>query len=289
MTRSKAGVGYCILAPLLALVTICGCHAKPSTSVLATVNGQDVTQGDVASALTASPYLEGLSSPARERAALEGLVDGKLLAQQAKRQGLDASAAYAAARQRLQDADLAQQVVMALAAQAPSPTRPQVQAFIAANPQMFSQRRLYILDQVRTTAAGMEVGALGRLHSMSAVEAYLHAQGRPYRYGSIALDTSKLPALDAKKVAELAPGEPLVSQHGPVFTISTVQDSEPAPLSEAQQWAQAARTLRRTVLQQLVRERLAQLRSGARISYLTGSSTMAAAPRTSALEALPQS
>jgi EpsD family peptidyl-prolyl cis-trans isomerase len=264
---------------MLALVVLCGCHAKaPVSPVLATVNGQDVTQGDFASDLAANTRLKALGSAAQQRAVLNALVDRKLLVQLAKQQGLDASPAYLALRDRLDEIALAQQVMLGWAAQTPTPTTAEAQAFIDQNPQMFSQRQVYVLDQIRTGDAGLNPKALENFHAMEAVEAYLREDGRVYHRGATTLDTVTLPAAVARRLASLTPGEPLVIQGGGLITISAVRQAEATPTPDAERLSQAARALRDEAVQRTVRDRLALLRGGAKISYFAPSAAPSVTP-----------
>jgi EpsD family peptidyl-prolyl cis-trans isomerase len=238
---------------------------RAENQLVATVNGQDVTVRDVWAATASN--LKNTNIKSVEPAAIRNLIDLKLLAQQAKRQGVDAEPDSLALARHAQDLVLSQRLIAHWSAQVPQPSEQEVRQFVAMNPQIFSQRRLYSLDQIETDQNNLSPADLAPLHSMDDVIYFLRRHDRKFQRRSTILDTMTLRLETAREIAMLAPGEPFVANRGVTTIIRSVKDFEIAPVSDDQRLLIAMVMLKRENDVKFVRQKLRKLRLNAKIEY----------------------
>ena len=135
---------------LLALLTACNDKNKaPTGQVVATVNGEDITVHEL------NGELQQLRAPADapkkqvEQFALQRVVERKMLADVARKRGLDKNPQFLLAERRLDEGLLVQALQSDIAKAVPRTTREAAQKFIEQNPQLFNERKIYTLDQIQ--------------------------------------------------------------------------------------------------------------------------------------------
>lgn len=137
-------------ALIIALV-LAGCgdkDEKTATQVAAQVNGEEITVHQINFAM------QRMSNVAPEQAketsiqVLKGLVDKQLLVQQALEDKLDRDPQVAQALEEGRRQLLANAYVERLTANAAKPTDTEIQNYYDKNPALFSQRRIYKLQEL---------------------------------------------------------------------------------------------------------------------------------------------
>lgn len=135
-------------APLLLaaglLISSCS-EPVPQGQVLAVVNGEDVTQRDLAAeAAVRADQVPGVVAE---------LIDRRLLAEAARAQGIEQTPEYLAAMRRAREQLLVQGLGRQLAAKIPAPRPADIAAYIAGRPHAFAERAVVALDRADTTAS----------------------------------------------------------------------------------------------------------------------------------------
>lgn len=121
----------------------------PKGQVVVTVNGDDVTVHELNSELQ---LLRAPASAPRkqvEQVALQRVVERKMLADVARERGLEKNPQFLLARRRLDDGLLVQALQTDIAQKVPKTTREAAEKFIAANPALFGERKIFTIDQIR--------------------------------------------------------------------------------------------------------------------------------------------
>ncbi|KQR80205.1 peptidylprolyl isomerase [Sphingomonas sp. Leaf343] len=255
----------------ISVILLSGCSEKaPSGQVIATVDGQDITRRDLLTEFGASNAARGVDIAAVQPALVEELVNRKLMVAQAKREGIDKTPEYLAAQQRSQDLSLVQQLVETWVGKQPPADAAELDRFVAANPQMFANRRVLVLDQIVTPAAGVDAKALEPLDTMEAIVAYLRERNHGFQRGTGQIDTISLPREAADNIQALAPGVPFVTSRGDQLVIAVVTENRPQPVPPEEQRALAAKALQQQQMQKTVAQRLETLRVGTKIEYQQG-------------------
>ncbi len=142
---------------------------------LARVNGEPITIGDVELELALLP--PDLRADARTHV-LEGLVDRKLLAQDARARGDERSAEFVRLQRRSHELLLAQRTADLVAARFSVATVGEAERFLTAQPQFGAGRRLFTIDRVvlpvaSTQASEALLEALAKAPSIDELMAHL--------------------------------------------------------------------------------------------------------------------
>ena len=150
---------------------------------LARVNGDPITSGDVELELALLP--PELRAGAREHI-LEGLVDRKLLAQDARARGDEQSAEFVRLQRRSRELLLAQRTADLVAARSTGVTAGDANTVLKAHPELGADRRLFTIDRVvfslpasdaqRALAKAQSIGELMAVLAQAKIAASLERQ-----------------------------------------------------------------------------------------------------------------
>lgn len=137
----------------MACLAVAGCQPStkaPTGQVAATVDGQEITQKQIDTELAgvqlgANPH----ALEAARRQALQAIIVRKLLAKTARDEGLDKTPDFAVRQQQQTEAILAQAVEAKLTNAVPAPTADDAHEFMNKYPDVFAERKIFTVDQVR--------------------------------------------------------------------------------------------------------------------------------------------
>ena len=255
-----------------AVLLMGGCSKKVGGQVVAVVNGQEVTQGELNAELNGQTIPPGADRKAVMAQLLQQIVTRKLLVGRAKDQGLDKSPSYLAQVQRGQDAVLIGMLAANTAKTIAVPDAASASRFMTQNPSLFAGRKRYQLDQIAFAAVPNAALAakLKAAKSMADVEAALKASSITWRTGTAQVDTASLPPPVAAQIATLPAGEPFLVPHGSEVVANVIRSSEPVPVSPEQAQPAAIELLRRQAVELAMRKQADTARSSATISYAPG-------------------
>ncbi len=229
-----------LLAAGVAVLLLAGCDKLKGGGgdvgpVAATVNGEKITVSQIATELKASGAADP-ANPEVQKLALQRIIARKLLAGYAKDQKLDATPeakVMQAASQETFAATLAQRDAVA---KAPAPTDAEVDAFIAANPAMFAQRTLYLVEAVtldRMPDAATEA-ALKPVDAFPDVLKVLDEHQMTYKRGQTQLDTLQIDPKLAANLLALKPDQAFVLPAGRTVAVAHIRQSKVQPFQGSQ-------------------------------------------------------
>lgn len=265
MRASKAALASCAALLLLGGCDRLGLGGSADTGPVAvTVDGDKVTVAELDAELKAAEVRDP-QDPEVRRAALQRIVLRKLMAKDAREKKLDEGPEIAhlkeAAVETL-EAGLAQRDALKAVAE---PTDAEVQAYIAANPQMFANRTIYLVDRLilpsqpdATTAA-----ALGPANTFEAVARVLNERKVPFRGAREQIDSLRTIPTIAQQVEKLPPGMPFVLPMPPGVSVNVIRARQVQPVTgeAAAQVARQALTNQRR--QKAVADRVAAVNKAA--------------------------
>lgn len=254
------------------LVILSGCSKKPGGQVVAVVNGEEITQQELNTELQNAHIPPGVDQKLVMPALLQRVVDRKLITQLAKTDGLDKTPAYLDQLRIGQENLLANQYASKIAKTIALPDAATVDAFIAGNPSMFSQRKRYVLNQL-VFAQPTDPKFLQKLqptHSLDAIAAVLTASQIQFVRGVGKLDTGAIPSAISARIAALPAGEPFLLPDNGRLVASVIQSTEAIPPSADEAKASAVNMIRQKALGDAVGKKLEAARSSAAIAYQTG-------------------
>jgi EpsD family peptidyl-prolyl cis-trans isomerase len=263
----------------LGIVLLGGCQKQATGQVAAVVNGDEITLQEVNAELAQMQIPEGADKAKAQKAALERIVDRRLLAQAARDDGMDKTPEFLIRSRQLEDALLVQLMGQRIGRSTAVPEPSAVDAFISKNPALFSGRTIYTVDRIQfPVPAHLEsLKALEQDHSMDAVAARLRQMGIQFTRGPAQLDSALLGQERLDRIRSLAPGEPFVLFDGGMITVAEITASEPKPVGNDQARPAAVQIMRNQSLSAAMRQRLDAEKAKAEIKYQKGFSPPAPA------------
>lgn len=246
----------------LACVALQGCDkpasadAEPSAP-LATVNGVDIRM----LAPSAAPV---------DSARVDALIDSQLLQEEAIRNKLDRDPLVQQAIAQAHADILAQAHLQRRAAALAAPTRADIDAYLAAHPELFAERKLFQIEQLGIDSKDFTPALKLRLDSASSIgqlARWLDTRGVHYTRSRLARNSAELaPALLAR-LQTMRKHQLFVVVAGAQTTLDALLEVTPDPVPQASALAQADAILRRQSRALADQAEIKRLRALAKIAY----------------------
>lgn len=265
MTISSAWLSSALL--ILSTAGLCACGKKaPEGQVVAVVNGEEVTRRDLSSEPQSAMTDKGEDQPQALGSLLNGVVDRKLAAEEARRLELDRTPQYVAMAKRLEEVMLSRTLFDRWAGEMPQPNQRAVAEYVKRNPQRFDGRKLFLVDRIETAMSPGQSQVLAPMQTSDAIAAYLDSHSQPYRRARTVLDSASMPLPLYRQLIGLKAGYPLALNQGAGLVTLSVIEARDAPTPAAERSAEAATALK----QQAVQQKLATLRKSADVTFQPG-------------------
>lgn len=268
-----------LLAAIGAAALVAGCHSKPTGQVVATVDGDEITLTELNAELATMQIPAGADKKLVQNAALERIVERKLLAGAARQDGVDQNPEFIVRRQQMEDALLVQMLAKKIAGGVKVPAAGAVDKFMAENSNMFGNRAIYTVDQIQFDAPKRTeyLKALAAAHSMTDVVAALDSNGIKYQRGNAQMDSAVVPPQMMAQILKVPAGEPFVVPMGGKVAVSVITGNKPAPMTGDTVRPYAVNAVKNAELGKLLQARLATEKAKAKIQYQPGFSAPPAA------------
>ena len=263
----KVGIACSAAALLLA-----GCHKKPEGQVVATVNGEEITQQELQAEAQAANVPPSADKKQVFPVVLQQVIARKLLDQAAAKKGMDKNADYLVQKKRAGELLLAQMYARQQMQTLSVPTQSDVSQFIAQNPSLFAQRERYTVDQIRFAKPddASKLKPLATAKTMDQVASVLTQQGIKFERGSTVFDSGSVPPEVMKRILALPPTEPFITPQGGVFTANLITGKSAIAVPAADQQAMATNLVRRQNSEKAISQQLDALKASAKIQYQPG-------------------
>lgn len=279
-------------AASLALAACGGGDGKSASQVAAKVNKEEISVHQVNHVLQRQVGLQADQLDSAGRQALERLIDQELALQRAEELKIDREPRVVQAIEAARREIIARAYAERLGESATRPTADEVRRYYADNPALFSQRRVYSLQEVVVEAKPEQLADLRkRLGSAKSAGDFIdQLKAADYRFGgsSAVRAAEQLPLAMLPEFAKLKDGQsmlvPTPTGAQVVFLASSrsqpINDAGAAPLIEQFLLAERRR--------KLVDSDSKSLRAAAKIEYVGKYAAAASAPAaTAAAEAVP--
>lgn len=269
MNRNKTSRLALLAVGLLGLQA---CGGEPTGQVIAVVNGEEITQGELNAEITALSVPPTGDKEEIRRQILQQLVDRRLMAQVAKEEGFDRDPEFISLERKMREELLVRMYGQKVAKTVGIPDPAAVKRFLAENPGKFSQRVTYDVDQVVFDFPSDQkvLKALEADKSLAAVEKTLARFKVSYSRGTNNLDSASVPVAALKQIQSLPAGEPFVIPTQGRITVSVITGSRPVPTTEQEAAPLAAQEIRATNLTKVLQTRLDDAKSKADVTYQDG-------------------
>jgi EpsD family peptidyl-prolyl cis-trans isomerase len=274
--------------------------AAPASQVAAKVGDSEISVHQINQALSRTPVNAGSKEAvqAASRQVLERLIDQQLAVDQATEQKLhrspDVVAQLEAARREVLARAYLQQVVSASA----KPTDEEVRRYYQENPALFSERRIFNLQEIRvpqaeTVREGLQaMAAEGK--RVEEVAEWLRSRGVSFGGGTATRSAEQLPLDLLPRVHALKDGQSLLVESDEGATYVRLVASRQAPVSEEAAMPGITQFLGNRVAAQTMSNEIKRLRAATTITYVgefdqavaqTPTPAAAAAPATNSVAA----
>jgi EpsD family peptidyl-prolyl cis-trans isomerase len=253
-------------------LTLQACNAEPTGQVVAVVNGEEITQGELNAELGELPEAALGDKDAIRRQVLQQIIDRRLMAQVAQEEGFDRDPMFVTRERRLREELLVQMYGQKQNETIRVPDGAAVKKYLADNPGKFSERAEYRVDQIVFALPGdpKVLKALEADKTLAEVEDTLKEFKVEYTRGPNSLDSASVPNSVMKQILALPAGEPFVIPVQGRVTVSVITGREPVLTTEQEAAPLAAQAMRAQSLTELLQTRLKDARAKADIEYQDG-------------------
>lgn len=205
------------------------------------MGGREITRRELQTEMTGLTAATPAIQKEQQKAALQRLVQRAILVNAAKEQGIDKDPAFALMAQRATDAVMVQMLERKVAASVPAPSDEEVAQFMQTNPDMFAQRKLFDVEQIRMPIPRdpKSIKQLEPFKTMDEVAAFLTQQNISFQRGTNVMDARGQDPKLLKAIIALPPGEIFIlSSRSEVF-LNQIRNTRLQPFEgkEATQFA----------------------------------------------------
>lgn len=213
----------------------------PTGQVVASVGGREITRRELQTEMTGLTAATPAIQKEQQKAALQRLVQRAILVNAAKEQGIDKDPSFALMAQRATDAVMVQMLERKAVASVPAPSSEEVTQFMQTNPDMFAQRKLFDVEQIRMPmqADPKFIKQLEPFKAMDDVAAFLAKQNIPFQRGANVMDARGQDPKLLKAIIALPPGEIFILSSRSEIFLNQIRNTRVAPFEgkEAMQFA----------------------------------------------------
>lgn len=223
-----------------------GGEALEKGQVVATVGGKDVTVHELNAEVQGANLPQNINAEQKkqvENAALQQVVNRKILADIARERGLDKTPMFLIQERRAEEQILVQMLQRQMSSSVKAPGQTEVATFIAQNPNLFAERKIFTVDQIQfqTPKDSRILQKYQPLKTMDEVAAQLKADGLQFRRAPATLDVATANPQLVEQVLKLPPTEIFIIPAGQVMVANKITETRTVPLTgpQAQQLATA--------------------------------------------------
>ena len=259
-------------------VTITGCDTKQVASsennakVIAQVNGTKLTEDQVQTALQRMPNLDQSRSKEASLQIARSLVEQELLVQKAEQEKLADDAKVKAMLEAARKQALAQAYMEKKLGPPVLPTPGEITAFYNQHPELFSQRKLYRLQEVAIKAPASEHEEirtqLSSAKSLNEFATWLKTKNYPINATQEIKAAEQLPAPLLAKLHTMPDGQATIVTAPEGLIIIVLAGSQLQPVTEAQAKPAIERMVQAQKRKEAAKQELDKLKAAAKIVYM---------------------
>ncbi len=253
-------------------LSLAACGKEPTGQVVAVVNGDEVTMQEVNAELARLNVPETADKKRIQQQVLQQIVDRRLIAQAAAKDGLDRDPTYLVRQRQLSEALLVQMYGDNAGKSLRVPDAAAIDRYIAEHPASFAGRSVLTLDQLQFPLPSNpeRLRALEGAKSIAEAATILTRLNIPFQRGTSRMDTGQIPQQMMAQIQALPPGEPFIVPGGGVVTVNVITGREATAVPDAQARALAVQAMRNEQLGTIMQDRLKGQRATAKIEYQSG-------------------
>jgi EpsD family peptidyl-prolyl cis-trans isomerase len=266
MKRFRGGLAAAAVSMALA-----GCHfpweaddTAPTGQVVAKIGDREITLREVHSEMGDASVPDPKARKSAELVALNNIIGRTLLANAAREQGIDKTPDFAIQKTRALDSALVQALQEKLAGAVPAPTRQEAQDFVNSHPDMFAERKVFTVDQIRMPRPSDPaiLKSLEPLKTLEQIESLLKADNIPYQRAGGSLDAVGADPRMIDQIVKLPPNEVFVIPGGNGLLVNQIRDTKVIPFTGEPAIDYASKYLTRERTQESIKKSFNRLMAG---------------------------
>ncbi len=263
----------------IGLATLAACGNKEgkvaaATQVAAKVGSEEISVHQINQVLsrtnTSGATPDQVKAMSRE--VLEKLIDQELAIGQATEKNLHRTPEVVAEIEAARRDSLARAYLQSVAADLPKPTTEQTHTYFAEHPQLFSDRRIFNVQELQAPA---DPATAAQLRSMADAgktaedaAAWLKSKGIRFGGGNATRPAEQIPLEALPKVAALKDGQSIVLETPQGITFMRVVASQAAPVAEDAAGPRIQQFLANQAASEAVQSTIKGLRASTKITYM---------------------
>lgn len=266
---------FILLLPLV--LVACGKDTekdKPATQIAAKVNSGEISvhQLNYVLARTNASTQNPEAAAKLRRGVLDRLIDQELVIEQALEKKLDRSPEVLMAMENARREILARAYLDQIAAGLVKPTVEEAKKYYAEHPQLFSERRIYNLQEIVIPAAAGVTAELRELlnggKSLEDIINWLKSKDIKFAGGSATRPAEQIPLELLPKIHHLKVGQGLMMEGPQSITIMRLAAAQSAPVLEEAALPRIQQFLGNQRATEAAKEELKTLKGKAKITYM---------------------
>ena len=263
---------YRIVTIVAGMAVLAACNNKAEGQTVAVVNGQEITLSELNFELGLANIPAGTDKTAARSQVLQTMIDRRLLANQAKEEGVDTTPDFISRRRRGEEDLLISMLSTQRLKSVALPSVRETDAFIASHPAMFAKREIWDLAQIQyqPPANAAFQSEIEKTTSFAGLLAVLQKNNVAFVQQKNRLDTAVVPGELFQKISSLPNGEPFIVRVGDRAIASVITAREARPLLGEQARPVAAEAMRKEQSAKDMANRVSSLRKAAKIEYQKG-------------------
>ena len=269
MNRTISARVAAILSPAMLLIS---CGSAPTGQVVAVVNGEEITLQELNAQISKMNLPAGSDGKQVRQQVIQQLIEQRLIAGAAKEEGLDREPTYIVQQRRMNEDLLVQMYGKKFADTMRAPDDAAITKFVADNPNMFGQRKSYLVDQISFDMPGNleTLKSLEADKTMADIKASLNRMGIKFIEGKNSIDSANVPPNLLAQILKLPAGEPFIVPAQGRVAVSVITGSQDFVVPEDQIKPMAARAMRAENLGKIMKSKLDEAKAKAKIEYQDG-------------------
>lgn len=210
-----------------------GVSDAPQGQVVAQVGGDEITMRELNVELRGAQLRSPEELKRAEIAALDAIVNRKILAAAARKQGVGDSADFQLTRQRAEEILLAEALQSQMGQKVARPSREEAEKYVATHPEIFAARKLYVIDQIQfgRPENPASLKEFEPLKSLDEVEQKLLRDNVEYRRVPSSIDARNAPAAMMKQIASLPANEVFLIPTGNTILVNQIKSARTIPFT----------------------------------------------------------
>lgn len=253
-----------VVAALGAGITGCSGDGGGKSTAAATVDGVAISQAVLLGALPSSDL-------AQRKAQLESVIAEQVLANAATKGKLEADAGVRSAMETARRQILARAYLAKQAAAQAKVTEEDIKAFYDQHPELFSERKVYRLQEIAITVAGNRIADISKkfegMKTFGERAAWLTKNDIPFTTGVLVKGAEDWPADLLASLTKMKDGTAFDLPNTKGFSMLQLTGVEAQPVTLAQAQGQIARFIGNQRMGELVNRETKRLREAARVEY----------------------